>query len=88
MVLLTYKVVKGDTLSEVAKRYNTTVSELQRLNPSIKDVNKIHIGMTINVPNPANNSKGNYESIGKAFQKAMNDIEKLDSVKQLLKYDW
>ena len=82
---MTYKVVKGDTLSKVAKRFNTTVSELQRLNPTITNVNKIYIGMTINVPN---DSKVDYEGIGKAFQKAMNDIEKLDSVKKLLKYDW
>lgn len=45
-----YKVAKGDTLSAIAKRYNTTVAAIQRLNPDlIKNVNLIKTGWTIRV---------------------------------------
>ena len=42
----TYKIKKGDTLGEIAKRHNTTVSKLAELN-DIEDVNKIYAGKTI-----------------------------------------
>ena len=41
-----YTVKKGDTLSEIASKYGTTVSKLQTLN-SIKDVNKISVGQVL-----------------------------------------
>lgn len=41
-----YTVVKGDTLSKIASKYNTTVLELAKLN-NIKDVNKIYVGQKI-----------------------------------------
>ena len=37
----TYEVKRGDTLSDVAKRYGTRVSTLLELNPSIKDKDEI-----------------------------------------------
>jgi len=42
-------VVKGDTLTSVAKQYNITIAELQKAN---KDVNerKLQIGQTLNLP--------------------------------------
>lgn len=42
----TYIIVKGDTLSAIAKRYNTTVSALQKAN-NIKNANKISVGQSI-----------------------------------------
>ncbi len=45
-----YKVQKGNTLSNIAKANNTTVGELLKLNPSIKDKNKIYEGQTIYLP--------------------------------------
>lgn len=45
----TYKVKRGDTFSELAKRFGTTVAELQRIN-GIKDANKIYAGQTLKVP--------------------------------------
>lgn len=45
-----YTIVSGDTLSTIAKKYNTTVSAIQKLNPkTITDVNKIYPGRRIRV---------------------------------------
>lgn len=45
-----YTVKRGDTLSGIAKRYGTSVSAIQKLNPSlIKNVNLIQVGWMIRV---------------------------------------
>ena len=41
---------RGDTLSTIARQNDTTVAELMRLNPQIKDPNKIFAGTTLNLP--------------------------------------
>lgn len=46
MARVTYTVVRGDTLSAIAKRYNTTVSALAKLN-NIKNVNLIYVGQKL-----------------------------------------
>ena len=43
-----YTVRRGDTLSDIAKRYNTTVSRLVRIN-GIKDPNRIYPGQRLQV---------------------------------------
>ena len=43
---------RGDTLSAIARRYNTTVAALMRINPQIKDKNKIKAGNLIRVGKP------------------------------------
>lgn len=48
--IITYTVVSGDRLSAIAKRYNTTVAEILRYNPQIKDPNKIYPGDVIYIP--------------------------------------
>lgn len=45
-----YIVQPGDTLSRIARRFNTTVAELQRLNPQIANINEIFVGQRITVP--------------------------------------
>lgn len=45
-----YTVKKGDTLSGIAKKYNTTVEAIMRANPQIKDANKIYVGQVIQIP--------------------------------------
>lgn len=50
MAVTKYGIQKGDTLSEIAKKKNTTVSELLKLNPQISDPGKISAGATLNVP--------------------------------------
>ena len=44
-----YTIQQGDTLSEIAAKYGTTVSELASLN-GIADVNKIQAGATLTLP--------------------------------------
>jgi murein DD-endopeptidase len=44
----TYKVVKGDTLTKIAKANGTTVANLVELN-KLKDKNKISIGQTLKI---------------------------------------
>lgn len=41
---------RGDTLSTIARQNGVTVAELMRLNPQIKDPNKIFVGATLNLP--------------------------------------
>lgn len=51
----TYTVVKGDTLSGIAKKFNTTVSKLASIN-NIKDVNKIYVGDILKISNKDSNT--------------------------------
>jgi murein DD-endopeptidase MepM/ murein hydrolase activator NlpD len=44
---------EGGTLSAIAQKYGTSISELMKLNPSIKDPDKIQKGAKLNVPDMA-----------------------------------
>ena len=46
----TYTVVKGDTLSAIAKKYGITLQELLKANPQITNPNLIKVGQVINIP--------------------------------------
>ena len=43
-------VQRGDTLRKIAARFETSVDELLRLNPNIKNRNLIYVGQKIVVP--------------------------------------
>lgn len=43
-------VKKGDTLYELAKKYNTPLDQIIALNPQIADPNQIEIGMKVKIP--------------------------------------
>jgi LysM repeat protein len=45
-----YKIKSGDTLSAIAKANGTTVANLMKLNPQIKDKNKIYAGRSLKLP--------------------------------------
>lgn len=47
---INYTIKRGDTLSDIAAKYNTTVDTLVKLN-NIKDRDKIYAGDTIKIPN-------------------------------------
>ena len=44
-----YTIQSGDSLSSIARRNNTTMANLLKLNPSITDANKIWAGVTIRI---------------------------------------
>ena len=46
----TYKIAQGDTLSAIAAANKTDVGTIQKLNPTITDVNKIQAGASLNLP--------------------------------------
>ena len=50
--MATYTVVKGDTLSKIASRFNTTISNLAKLN-NIKNVDLIHVGQVLKLDGSA-----------------------------------
>lgn len=45
---ISYTVKAGDTLSKIAKKYNTTYQELARKN-NIKNPNKIYVGQILKI---------------------------------------
>ena len=45
-----HKVVKSDTLLKIAAKYQTTVPEIVKLNPIIKDPGHIEIGWDLKIP--------------------------------------
>jgi len=47
--LLTYLIEKGDTLYSIAKRNKMSLEDILKLNPQIKDANKIFTGQEINL---------------------------------------
>jgi LysM repeat protein len=55
---VSYVVQRGDTLGAIAKRYNTTVAALLRMNPQIRNPNWLYVGQRIRVPAPAKEPSG------------------------------
>jgi len=51
-----YTVNKGDTLWGIAKKHNTDLATIKRLNPNLKDVNKIQIGDEIAINKKVTNN--------------------------------
>src|SRR5690606_35340382 len=48
-----HTVSKGDNLTKLAKKYKTSVDDLMKWNPNIKDKNKIFSGSVLNVTDPS-----------------------------------
>lgn len=53
-----YTIKSGDTLSEIAQTFHTTVRALMDLNQTIKDANKIQAGAVIKVPGTSGGTSG------------------------------
>jgi len=47
---MAYRVKRGDTLFLIATRFGITVWQLMKLNPQIRNPNKIYVGEIITVP--------------------------------------
>lgn len=58
MATVTHKVVKGDTLSALAKKYGTTVNAIAKLN-NIKNVNLIYVGQVLTISGSSSPSNNN-----------------------------
>lgn len=81
--MTTYKVEKGDTLWSIAKKFlgdGNRYREIVSLN-GLKDTT-IYPNTVLKIPS-STLSKGSYEEIGRAFEKALNEVDKLKSVQQL-----
>ena len=74
-----YTVKKGDSLWQIAKKLlgdGNKYREIKKANNLTSDA--IQPGMVLKIP-----SGRNYEEIGKAFEKALNDVDNLNSVDKL-----
>ena len=82
-----YKIKKNDTLSGIAKKYKTTVASIMRMNPGIKDKNKIRAGAGIRVggtfQTPADKAKA--ERGKRDFSKIFSPTEKQKARRAALK---
>jgi LysM repeat protein len=54
----THNIVRGDTLSEIAQRYGTSVDALMARNSQIRDPDLIYAGDTLDIGGPINRSGG------------------------------
>ena len=74
-----YKVQLGDTLSEIAEKYNTTVSHLVQIN-DIKNPNLIYVGEIITISCNHNNSINSDNSINKEITYTIQSGDTLSSI--------
>lgn len=83
----TYKVVSGDTLYKIAKKFNTTVNELKELNNLTS--NSLSIGQILAIPSVVSTSSENtYKvvsgdtlySIAKKFNMTVDELKKLNNL--------
>ena len=49
----TYKVMKGDTMSGIAKKLGVSLNDLVSWNPQVKDVDRLSVGQELNTSKPA-----------------------------------
>lgn len=69
-------VKQGDTLYSLSKKYGVTVEEMIKLNPQLKDPNKLDVGMKVKVPS-TKLPTGGYEIIHKHVVKEGDTMWKL-----------
>ncbi len=81
---MAYKVKKGDTLSQIAKKKGVTLQALLTANPNIKNANQIRVGQSIKMPK-AGTTTGNTKSknpYSRMSQTMMNLLRSDDKGKQ------
>ncbi len=78
-----YTVQSGDTLYSIARQYNTTVTELRRINNLTSDI--LQIGQVLNIPEPQQSSYINYivQSGDTLYSIARNYSTSVDAIKSL-----
>ncbi len=82
---ITYKVVSGDTLYSIAKKYNTSVSKIKDLNNLTGDI--LSIGQILKIPSSIQNyfnyivkSKDTLYSIAKKYNTSVSEIKTLNNL--------
>ena len=80
---INYMVVKGDNLYNLARKYNTSVEEIKRIN-NLKS-NDLSVGETLKIPNANSNTyivqKGeSLYSIAKKFNTTVNELKKKNNL--------
>lgn len=78
--MITYIVKKGDTLSSIAKKYDTSVSALVSLN-NLSNPNKISVGQVIKIKKVESPTVTLDSEFVKRFNKCIEAIEKLPEYK-------
>ena len=83
--MATYTVQKGDTLWTIAKKFLGNGSEYKKIEQanSLKTGSIIYPGMVLNIPGKTQTTTKN-EDIIKAYNKAVQDVDKLPSVQKFL----
>jgi LysM repeat protein len=79
-----YTVQKGDTLRKIAAWTSTTLDAILKVNPQIKDANKIYVGQVINLPEAVNSytvQKG--DTLKKIAAKFGTTVDSLKSLNNL-----
>ena len=71
----TYKIQSGDTLTAIAKKYNTTVDELASLN-NIKNKNLIYTGDVLKIPDTGTVTQSNSLSVNNAYKTEDSAVKK------------
>lgn len=80
----TYTVQKGDTLRKIADWTSTTVDDILKVNPQIKNADKIYVGQVINLPAAVNTyivQKG--DTLKKIADKFGTTVDSLKSLNNL-----
>ena len=82
---ITYKVVSGDSLYSIAKKYNTTVNELKQLNNL--NSNLLNIGQILKIPSNDSNyftykvvSGDSLYSISKKYNTTVNELKQINNL--------
>jgi LysM repeat protein len=86
---ITYKVVSGDSLYSISKKYNTTVDNIKSLNNLTS--NNLSIGQILKIPSSSTNTSSNYitykvvsgdslYSIAKKYNTTVNEIKNLNNL--------
>lgn len=81
---MTYTVKSGDTLTAIAKKFNTTVEALVISN-GIKNKNLIYVGQVLQIPTKENTEPVKGNEVYNALVTCLDAIEKLPEFKTLSK---
>lgn len=77
--MASYKIKSGDTVSQIAKRMGVRIQDIVAANPNLKDVNKIRVGQSLNIPAAKKgDNKGSQGPYGRTSQTEMNMMNRKD----------